>query len=97
MGFGVYVINIISAVRAVEYIDYGFQKKYDGFRRWGAFAAGCAVYFLTVTVLNRLTDFEGVFGFFYGAVVGIKGRDEGFSGSRAFVGLDFNPWYIWRV
>ncbi|MCI9321224.1 MAG: ATP-binding protein [Lachnospiraceae bacterium] len=69
MGFGVYVINIISAVRAVEYIDYGFQKKYDGFRRWGAFAAGCAVYFLTVTVLNRLTDFEGVFGFFYGAVL----------------------------
>ena len=65
MGFGVYVINIISAVRAVEYIDYGFQKKYDGFRRWGAFAAGCAVYFLTVTVLNRLTDFEGVFGFFW--------------------------------
>ena len=69
MGFSVYVINIISAVRAGEYIDYGFQKKYDGFRRWGAFAAGCAVYFLTVTVLNRLTDFEGVFGFFYGAVL----------------------------
>lgn len=69
MGFSVYVINIISAFIAVEYIDYGFQKKYNGLRRWCAFAAGCAVYFLTVTVLNRLTDFEGVFGFFYGAVL----------------------------
>lgn len=69
MELSVYVINIISAVIAVDYIDYGFQKKYDGLRRGGAFAAGCAVYFLTVTVLNRLTDFEGVFGFFYGAVL----------------------------
>ncbi|MCX4339677.1 MAG: GHKL domain-containing protein [Lachnospiraceae bacterium] len=69
MGAGAYVINAISAVIAVEYIDYGFQKKYYGFKRWGAFAAGCTVYFLTIVVLNTLTDFEGVFGFLYGAVL----------------------------
>lgn len=84
MGISAYVINVISAVIAVEYIDYGFQKKYAGYRRWGAFAAGCAVYFLTVTVLNRLTDFEGVFGFFYGVVLiaygmrALKGRMRDF-------------------
>ncbi|MBD5512698.1 MAG: sensor histidine kinase [Lachnospiraceae bacterium] len=69
MEFSAYVINAISAVIAVEYIDYGFPKKYNGFRRWGAFTAGCVAYFLTVTALNRLIDFEGVLGFFYGAVL----------------------------
>lgn len=69
MEFSAYVINVISAVIAVEYIDYGFPKKYSGFRRWGIFAAGCVVYFLTVTALNRIIDFEGVLGFFYGAVL----------------------------
>lgn len=69
MDFSVYVINVISAVIAVEYIDYGFPKKYSGFRRWGIFAAGCVVYFLAVTALNRIIDFEGVLGFFYGAVL----------------------------
>lgn len=64
-----YIINVISAVIAVEYIDYGFQKKYRGFKRWGAFVTGCAVYFFTVTALNRLIDFEGVLGFFYAAVL----------------------------
>ena len=33
MDFSVYVINVISAVIAVEYIDYGFPKKYSGFRQ----------------------------------------------------------------
>lgn len=69
MEFSAYVINAISAVIAVEYIDYGFPKKYNGFRRWGAFTVGCVAYFLTVTALNRLIDFEGVLGFFYGAVL----------------------------
>ncbi len=69
MEFSAYVINAISAVIAVEYIDYGFPKKYNGFRRWGAFTVGCVAYFLTVTALNRLIDFEGALGFFYGAVL----------------------------
>lgn len=84
MDFSVYVINAISAVIAVEYIDYGFPKKYSGFRRWGIFAAGCVVYFLAVTALNRIIDFEGVLGFFYGAVLiaygmyALKGRTQDF-------------------
>lgn len=64
-----YVINAISAVIAVEYIDYGFPKKYSGVRRWASFAVGCAVYFMTVTTLNRVIAFEGVLGFFYAAVL----------------------------
>ncbi len=84
MGFSAYVINVISAVIAVEYIDYGFPKKYSGIRRWGAFAAGAVAYFLTVTVLNRIIDFEGVLGFFYGAVLivygmlALKGKPQDF-------------------
>lgn len=84
MGFSAYVINVISAVIAVEYIDYGFPKKYSGIRRWGAFAAGAVTYFLTVTVLNRIIDFEGVLGFFYGAVLivygmlALKGKPQDF-------------------
>lgn len=73
MEFSEYVINVVSAVIAVEYIDYGFPKKYNGFRRWGVFAAGCAAYFLTVTTLNMLADFEGVLGFLYGAVLIVYG------------------------
>lgn len=69
MEFSAYVINAVSAVIAVEYIDYGFPKKYRGLRRWGAYATGCIAYFLTVTTLNRLADFEGVLVFSYGAIL----------------------------
>lgn len=69
MEISAYVINIISAIIAVEYIDYGFPKKYSGVRRWGAFTVACIIYFLTVTTLNRIIEFEGVLGFFYGAVL----------------------------
>lgn len=84
MGISGYVINILSAVVAVEYIDYGFQKKYCGVKRWSAFIVGCVVYFLTVTVLNRLIQFEGVLGFCYGAVLvgygvwALKGKIQDF-------------------
>lgn len=79
-----YVINILSAVVAVEYIDYGFQKKYCGVKRWSAFIVGCVVYFLTVTVLNQAIQFEGVLGFCYGAVLigygvwALKGKIQDF-------------------
>lgn len=69
MGISAYVINVISAIIAVEYIDYGFPKKYSGVKRWGTFAAGCVGYFFTVTALNRIMVFEGVLGFCYGAVL----------------------------
>ena len=63
------MINLLSAVIAVEYMDYGFQKKFCGWKRWGAFSVGCIIYFLTVTALNRLAAFEGALGFLYGAVL----------------------------
>lgn len=69
MGISGYVVNILSAVIAVEYMDYGFRKKYHGARRWGSFIVGCTVYFLTATTLNRMTGCEGVRSFFCGAVL----------------------------
>lgn len=69
MGTSEYVINVLCAFLAVEYIDYGFPKKYRGAKRWGLFAAGCLVYFLVVTGLNRMTEYEGFLGFLYGAVL----------------------------
>lgn len=69
MGAGDYLINLLSAVIAVEYMDYGFQKKFCGWKRWGAFNVGCIIYFLTVTALDRLAAFEGALGFLYRAVL----------------------------
>lgn len=79
-----YVINAASAIVAMEYIDYGFQKKYCGARRWIYFAIGCIVYFLTVTTLNWVIEFENVLGFFYGLVLvgyaflALEGRAQDF-------------------
>lgn len=64
-----YVINVVSAIVAIEYMDYGFQKKYSGAGRRSLFTMGCVVYFLIVTTLNRVIEFEGVLGFFYGIVL----------------------------
>ena len=69
MGAGDYLINLLSAVIAVEYMDYGFQKKFCGWKRWGVFSGGCVIYFLTVTTLNRFAAFEGALGFLYGTVL----------------------------
>lgn len=56
MGVSEHVINAASAVVAIEYMDYGFQKKYNGARRRGSFTVGCAVYFLTVSALNMVIE-----------------------------------------
>ncbi len=32
MGLSEFVINIFAAVIAVEYMDHGFVKKYEGFK-----------------------------------------------------------------
>lgn len=48
------LINVLSAVIAVEYMDHGFDKRCRGVRRWLLFAAGCAAYFLVVTGLNHI-------------------------------------------
>lgn len=64
-----YVINVLSAIVAVEYIDYEFPKRYKGNRRWMLFAIACILYFSVVTVLNSVTKFEGALGFLYGAIL----------------------------
>lgn len=69
MGVSDYVLNVMSAVVAMEYIDYGFRKKYCGIRRWRCFIIGCAVYFLMGTVLKQVAETEGVLCFFYGVVL----------------------------
>lgn len=84
MGVSEYVINAASAIVAMEYIDYGFKKKYCGARRWIYFIMGCVIYFFTVTTLNLVIEFEGVLGFFYGGVliayafVALEGRLQDF-------------------
>ncbi len=69
MDFKGYLVNVLSSVVAIEYIDCSFKKKYSGARRWCSFIVGCAAYFLAVTVLNEMIEFEGVLGFFYGLVI----------------------------
>jgi hypothetical protein len=64
-----HVINVLAAVIAVGYIDYGFEKKYEGLKRWAFFVIGCSVYFFVMTGMNRLTSYEGIFCVLYGAVL----------------------------
>lgn len=64
-----YIINAISAVVAIEYMDCSFKKKYEGVRRWAAFFIGCFAYFVTVSVLKQVVQFEGILGVFYGVIV----------------------------
>lgn len=67
------LINALSAAIAVEYMDHGFKKRYQGTRRWLLFVAGSALYFLVVTVLNYYTVFEGILGLCYAAVLVLYG------------------------
>ena len=64
-----YIINALSAMIALEYIDHAFRKKYKGIRRILLWLLGCGLYFLVVTLLNRITDFEDLAGLMYGAVL----------------------------
>ena len=68
-----YLINVLSAVIAIEYMDHGFPKKYSGGLRLFWFLTGCGVYFLVVTKINMITEFESVTGFLYGVVVACYG------------------------
>lgn len=67
------LINVISSVIAVEYMDHSFEKKYNGLRRRMLFAAGCCLYFFTLTGLNSLFQFEGLLCVFYGGALVIYG------------------------
>lgn len=60
-----YVINMLSSVIAIEYMNRGLERKYAGWRHLLISAGGGAVYFILVTALNFLTDFEGILCIFY--------------------------------
>lgn len=64
-----HVSTLLSAVIAVEYMDYSFPKKYKGRKRWLYLFAGIAVYFLVLTGFGVREKFEGVIGFVYGVVI----------------------------
>ena len=66
MGLSEHIINVLAAVIAVEYIDHGFIKKYEGFKRWAFFVIGCSVYFFVMTGMNRLISYEGILCVLYG-------------------------------
>lgn len=69
MVFEDYLVNLLCALVAVEFMDRLFAPRYSGYRRWLWFGAGCGVYFLTVTGMNLLTAYEGIAGFLYGGAV----------------------------
>lgn len=67
------LINVLSAVIAVEYMDHGLKKRFRGIRRWMLFSVGCLVYFLVVSGLNHYIAFEGLLGLGYAAVLILYG------------------------
>lgn len=67
------LINVLSAAIAVEYMGHGLEKRYQGSKRRLMFGAGCTAYFLVVTALNYYTEFEGVLGLCYSAVLILYG------------------------
>lgn len=69
MGLEEHVSTLLSAVIAVEFMDYSFPKKYTGCKRWLYFIAGITVYSLVLTGFGVQEKFEGVMGFVYGAAV----------------------------
>ena len=69
-----YLINGLSSMIAVEYISHGFEKKHRGSFGILLAMAGCLLYFLTVTALNWMSQYEGVLGLCYGVVLYLYGR-----------------------
>ena len=64
-----YFINVLASIIAVDYMDYGFRKKYAGIKRWILFVAGCSVYFFVVTGINSFINYEGILCVLYGGVL----------------------------
>ncbi len=48
-------------------------KKILGMETAALFSTGCTTYFIVVTGINHLTDFEGFLSVFYGAVLTVYG------------------------
>ena len=64
MGACDYVINIVAAFIAIEYMDHGFEKRYSCIKHRILFAMGCGVYFLVVTQINYRTNYEEYYAFY---------------------------------
>ena len=57
-----YVIDGLSTVIAVEYMDHGFEKKYSGAARIMVFAGGCAAYYGVMPCLTDMRSLKGLWG-----------------------------------
>ena len=68
-----YVIDVLSTIVAMEYMDHGFEKKYSGAARIMLFAGGCLVYYGVMVLLNRHIAFEGLLGISYAGVLAAYG------------------------
>ena len=68
-----YVIDVLSTIVAMEYMDHGFEKKYSGAARIKLFAGGCLVYYGVMVLLNRHIAFEGLLGISYAGVLAAYG------------------------
>lgn len=66
-------INIVSAFVAIDYMDHQFEKKFSGTRRKVSFLAAWLFYFLLVTSLNVIMQFEWLLLFSYGAAIAVYG------------------------
>ena len=73
MGVCDYVINIVAAFIAIEYMDHGFEKRYSCIKHRILFAMGCGVYFFVVTQINYRTNYEGILCLLYGGIVTLYG------------------------
>ena len=55
-----YVIDVLSTLVAMEYMDHGFDKKYSGAARIMLFTGGCLAYYGIMVLLNRYIVFDNV-------------------------------------
>lgn len=58
----------------IEYISHGFEKKYKGIPDILLRVGGWLAYFLTVTLLSQVYQYEGVLGLSYGVILYLYGR-----------------------
>ena len=64
MGVCDYVINIVAAFIAIEYMDHGFEKRYSCIKHRILFAMGCGVYFLWLRKLTTVLIMKEYYAFY---------------------------------
>ncbi len=57
--------NIATSIIGMHFISQYCQPLYNGIKRIICMIIGILAYFITVTTINNITSFEGVFGFAY--------------------------------